>query len=128
MLNTGIDKIVEETIQSMNGARRAQPRPYLLTRIFARLEQPAIKNTWTEIGSFLSRPQIAWAIVLILLITNLTIIITSNKLPGSPTAEQSFQDPKDEFATNNASIYDNENFEPWWMNNPTNASDTYRPH
>ena len=58
MKNNKRAEMVEQTLNSMDGAERATPAPFLLTRINAKMnrEQP---SAWERFGIFLSRPIIA---------------------------------------------------------------------
>jgi hypothetical protein len=112
MDKSNIEKMVEETIQSIDGINRATPRPYLLTRLNARMQQSVLQNNWTKLGSFLSRPGIALVGILLLLAVNVAIISSNNTIPDRALAEQSGSELKDEFAINVVSIYDTENQEP----------------
>ncbi len=112
MDRSNIEKMVEETIQSIDGINKAVPKPYLLTRLNARMQQSMLQNGWTKLGSFLSRPVIALAGILLLLAINVAIISSNTTIPDRSLAEQTGSELKDEFAINVVSIYDTENQEP----------------
>ena len=64
-----IQQEIEQTLQSLDGAKRAQANPFLFTRIKARMNKKA--NGWEEgIFSFVSRPVIAVAILLLVMAVN----------------------------------------------------------
>ena len=70
-----IEKQIEETINSFDNIQRVSPKPYLLTRINARLG----RNIWEKTAFFISRPSVM-ALGLSLVITiNLTVILNSSK-------------------------------------------------
>ncbi len=108
-----IDQWVEETIGSLDGARRAEAKPFLLTRVLARMqaEQAGAENIWTKAGAFLSRPAVAMAGLLLIVLLNAAIII-SNVNDNRNNTVQQVSSAKDEFAINVISIYDTENLEP----------------
>ena len=55
MQKKSIEKLVEATINSFDGAERAAAKPFLLTRIYARMQNQAdTQNIWTSTGFFLS--------------------------------------------------------------------------
>ena len=64
-----IQQEIEQTLQSLDSAKRAQANPFLFTRIKARMNKKA--NGWEEgIFSFVSRPVIAVAILLLVMAVN----------------------------------------------------------
>lgn len=63
------DALVEETINAMDGAEKASPAPFLLTRINAALQKQKL-SFWERISVFISRPGIAVGAVLLLIILN----------------------------------------------------------
>ena len=106
-----IEQLIAETINSFDGAKRAEAKPFLLTRIFARMQaEPAADNIWTKAGAFLSRPSVALAGILLIVLVNVAIIV-SNSNENNNTVQQ-VSAAKDEFAINVISIYDTENLEP----------------
>lgn len=111
MMSDQFDKIIEQTLQSLDGARRAVPRPYLITRIKANMQQRDMKNAWAKLNDFLSRPAIAWTIILMLLVGNLAIIIMSRDSDRS-FAKETMIEYKDESAMNMTDVYDIDNPEP----------------
>jgi hypothetical protein len=111
MQKKSIEKLVEETINSFDGAERSGPKPFLFTRIYARMQNQADpQNIWTRAGSFLSSPRVALAGLLLILTLNATIIIKNTNEENSIV--QNTTVAKDEFAINVISIYDTENQEP----------------
>ena len=106
-----IDKMTSAALESIEGAGRAMPRPYLLTRIKARME----RNKETSIersGSFITRPVFVIAGLCLVLGINAFVIAFNNT--GTDTEsfavnEQSVQ--ADEFGTTVATLYDIENNE-----------------
>ena len=63
-----IQQEIERTLQSLEGMKRAEANPFLFTRIKARLNKKA--NGWEWIFSFVSRPAIAVAIILLVMVVN----------------------------------------------------------
>lgn len=110
MQDPRIEKLVEETISSLDGAARAEANPFLLTRIFARVQQQAGgQNIWSSLASFLSKPVVALGGLALILSINAVIIFSNTK---DNRASQNVAPSKDEFAINVISIYDTENQEP----------------
>lgn len=106
-----INKIIEETISSVDNLKRASPRPFLLTRINARLGKTN-KTVWERAGWFIGKPAFAIPGLVMLIFINLMVVISDRVDPFSAATEQSAQAPADEFSYTVATIYDIENTEP----------------
>ena len=63
-----IQQEIEQTLQSLDGMKRAEANPFLFTRIKARMHKKPGGWEWTF--SFVSRPVIAIAIVLLVMAVN----------------------------------------------------------
>ena len=63
-----IQQEIEQTLQSLNSVKRAQANPFLFTRIKARMNKKA--SGWDSVFSFLSKPAIAIAILLLVMAVN----------------------------------------------------------
>ena len=59
----------EEIIKSLDGIQRAEPSPFLYTRIHARLMKKQ-DNPFLNFFSFITRPAVAMAMVMIILLVN----------------------------------------------------------
>ena len=113
MKKISIEQHIEATMNSLDGAGRATPAPFLLTRINAGLlKNDADQNFWSRAFGLISKPQIAFAGILLVAMINIAIIAISNTKKGKSVAEQTVTDNRDEFALNVTSIYDVENQEP----------------
>ena len=111
MQKSNIEKLVEETINSFDGANRAEAKPFLLTRIYARMKnESGTQNIWSKAASFLSTPRVALTGLLLIIVLNVTIIIRNSNAASNTV--QPTTTVKDEFAINVLSIYDTENQEP----------------
>jgi hypothetical protein len=110
-LNENINKLIEEAMESVDNVERVEPKPFLLTRIHARMNRETA-SVWEKTGRFITRPAVAFAGLCILLLINITVIL-SNKASNevSPT-DQVTQNSTDEFSYTVATIYDNENTQP----------------
>lgn len=108
-----IEQLVEETFSSLDGVKRAEAKPFLLTRVLARMQadEAGADNIWTKAGAFLSRPGVALAGLLLIVLMNAAIILSNVNGKRNNTV-QSLSSAKDEFAINVISIYDTENLEP----------------
>jgi len=109
-MQRNIENLAEETIHSVDGIKRAEARPFLLTRILARMQgQDDAQNFWSRAVSFLGRPGVALTGLLLIVFVNAAIIIGNT---NSNSSAQGSTAAKDEFAINVISIYDTENQEP----------------
>ena len=63
-----IQQEIEQTLQCLDGVKRAEANPFLFTRIQARMAKK--DSTWERVFSFISKPAIAMAIVLLVMIVN----------------------------------------------------------
>ena len=102
-----LNKKIDDVMQSMDGITRATPRPFLFTRLEARMQSE--KNIWSKISSFAARPVVAFACVCFVLIINAMVIFTS----GSATTQQGPElATADEYSQVSYNLYDFENFKP----------------
>jgi hypothetical protein len=72
-----IQKLVDETLDSLDGIRPAGPKPFLYTRVIGRLQREQ-KTVWESMGSFLSRPLVVAAGLCVILIMNGFILFRSD--------------------------------------------------
>ena len=106
-----INKLIEEALNSVDDAQRAEPRPFLLTRIHARMNN-GTESVWEKAGWFIGRPAVAFAGLCMIVLINVMVIM-SNKTSDTVTAtDQVVQNSTDEFSYTAATIYDNENAQP----------------
>ena len=113
MDNENINRLVNETINSLDGAGRAAPQPFLFTRITGKL-QKAEDSVWDNALRFLSRPAVAMACVLLVIGFN-TLVFTFNKNANYVTASgEELYAVTDEYTSTGAVaiLNDIENIEP----------------
>ncbi|RYF91256.1 MAG: hypothetical protein EOO03_01795 [Chitinophagaceae bacterium] len=72
MNSKNLDALVEETMDAMDGAEKASPAPFLLTRINAALKRQR-SSLWERISVFISRPGIAVTAIVLLIAVNLVM-------------------------------------------------------
>ncbi|MBC7937683.1 MAG: hypothetical protein H7Y86_20230 [Rhizobacter sp.] len=72
-----LDKLVEETINSMDAADPAMPAPFLLTRIKARMDLENAAGAWEKVSAFLAKPLVAFPALTLVLALNFWIIKSS---------------------------------------------------
>jgi len=63
-----IQQEIEQTLQCLDGVKRADANPFLFTRIKARMDRKA--NIWERAFSFISKPAIAVAFVVAVMAVN----------------------------------------------------------
>jgi NADH:ubiquinone oxidoreductase subunit 6 (subunit J) len=103
-----IHKLIEEALNSVDDAQRAEPRPFLLTRIHARMNK-GTESVWEKASWFITRPAVAFTGLCMIVLLNIMVVMY-NKTPDSATvAEQTVQTQADEFSYTAATIYDNDN-------------------
>lgn len=107
--NEHIEKMTSDALDSLDGSSRATPKPFLMTRIRARMDRQ--KNSgWEMAGRFIAKPAVV--IIGFCLVVGINIFVIANNSSNNTTGyatvtEQS--NGQDEFATNVASLYDIEN-------------------
>ena len=103
-----IHKLIEEALNSVDDAQRAEPRPFLLTRIHARMNK-GTESVWEKASWFITRPAIAFTGLCMIVLLNIMVVVY-NKTPDSTTvADQTAQAQADEFSFTAVTIYDNDN-------------------
>ncbi len=110
--NKNIQQQINEALQSIDGIAPASPRPYLLTRIQARLSSIAAQSSWETIAQFISRPVVMVASVVFLLSLNLSILVVNHSAKNNADEErQSTLVVEDDFYTAMMAIDNIENTE-----------------
>jgi hypothetical protein len=107
-----INKKIDAVLQSADKIERAEPRPFLFTRIEARMQNE--KNVWSKISSFVARPVVAFACICFVLIINAMVILLANT-SGSNALTQNGSElaAADEYSQVGAtSLYEFENVKP----------------
>jgi hypothetical protein len=108
--NEHINKLIDEALSSLDGAERATPKPYLFTRLNARMQNDP-ENSWDAVLKFISRPVVALA-GLCLVITINAAVVSSNYSGQTTTAAEEQYASADEYNTSVAVLNDIENIEP----------------
>lgn len=106
-----INKLIEEALDSVDNINRATPKPYLLTRINARMNKGA-ESVWEKAGWFICRPAVAFTGLCMIVLINTMAIVLNNPADQVTVSEQPVQTPADEFSYTVATIYDFENTQP----------------
>ena len=89
-----IEKRVEDSLSSLDGIQRAAPQPWLFSRVKGRLLRQEEKTRWETIGSFLSKPAVAVAGLLLILGLN-GVLLLNQQSDSSAVAVQTELQPND---------------------------------
>jgi Na+/proline symporter len=85
-----IENKVEKTLASIDHATRAKANPFLYTRIMASLKREE-KGPWGLASSFINRPAIALAAILVVLIMNSLVFFQSSETNQQPVMQEEDQ-------------------------------------
>ena len=112
---TTIDNHLDKVLNSVEGIQRATPTPFFYTRLMAKLERND-QSSWQRISSFVGRPVIAFATILLVICINI-FAIYSNSDSTINTTEVNTIDKTDiasvdEYTQVTSTIYDIENSKP----------------
>jgi hypothetical protein len=102
-----IEKRVEETLDSLDGIQRAEPQPWLFSRVKGRLMQEE-KTAWGAVGSFLARPAIAIAGLCFILMLNGFLVFNQEKKSSTILTSQNEQPLDSESLVASSSSFDYE--------------------
>lgn len=108
--NDHIDKLIDAALNSTDGAGRASPKPYLFTRLKARLDRGQ-ESSWEKAARFIARPVVALAGLCLVISIN-ALVIAYNNTPASNNTGQDQLATTDEFTTSVTALYYAENTEP----------------
>ena len=75
-----LEKRIEDTLNSLDGIQRAEPQPFFYTRLIGRLQREQ-RNVWEKMGSFLSRPVVVIAGLVLILVMNAFMLLQQS--PGT---------------------------------------------
>lgn len=106
-----INKLVEEALSSVDDIGRAATKPYLFTRIQARMNKET-ESFWDKASWFIGRPAVAFTGLCMVVLINTMVIMYNKPADSVNTTEQTAQTQTDEFSYTVATIYDNENNQP----------------
>jgi len=108
--NNNTDKWVDEALNSFDGAGRATPKPYLFTRLTAKMQHNT-ENGWDNALRFLSKPAVVMACVCLVIAVNAAVLSFSNAGTASGATEETYA-VADEYNPSVAVLNDIENIEP----------------
>ena len=79
-----IEKMIGDALNSVDGAGRAEPRPFLLTRINARLDRTT-ETAWERAGRFIARPVVVIAGLCLVIGINAAVVAYNNSTATDAT-------------------------------------------
>ena len=103
------DKRINKILGSLDGLQKAPAPDFFYTRLMSRL-QHVHTSAWEKITMILSRPTVAFACILMIVIINLFAVFSQNQSVKS--AYQSELASNDEYTQVSNSYYDLENTKP----------------
>jgi hypothetical protein len=106
-----INKLIEDALNSVDDIRRAEPKPFLLTRINARMNN-GTASIWEKAGWFITRPAVAFTGLCFIILINVLVMVKTGSLNTNNTVDQVAVNSADEFSLTVATIYDFENVQP----------------
>ena len=71
--NKDIHKMIDEVLESLDGLQRAEPNPFLYTRVMARINREH-DSTWEKIANLFSRPVVAFATIILFIAINAIVL------------------------------------------------------
>ena len=105
-----IERKIDETLNSLEGMRRAEANPFLLTRIEQRLQRS--RSFFERLVVLTGRPAYALVLLCLVVVTNLTVIFTQSAATSAIAREQTQLAVADEYHLDVPALYDYENPEP----------------
>jgi hypothetical protein len=111
-MNHNVQHKIDEALSSINALKKASPKPFLLTRVNAALNNGATENIWSQIAYYLKQPAIAVTAILLVLMVNIFVIsrLRTDKR-GVGNISKKAGNINDDFAINVSVMYDTENQE-----------------
>jgi hypothetical protein len=104
-----INQLINAALNSTDGAARATPRPYLFTRLNARM-QNAAENSWDRLLKFISKPAVA--VTAICLVVAINAMVISDNYTAATTATEEQYTATDDYNSTAIVLNDFENTEP----------------
>lgn len=110
--NDHINKLIEDALNSVDDIQQAEPKPFLLTRINARMNN-GTASIWEKAGWFITRPAVAFTGLCLIILINVMVMMNTGSLnTNNNNTEQVAVNSADELSSTVATIYDIENTQP----------------
>ncbi len=72
-----IERQIEETVEALEGIRRAEPRPFFQTRLNARIS--TMQQRYAPLPKFMVQPAFMWSFLMIVVLLNIGVVIRYDK-------------------------------------------------
>ena len=109
--NEHINKLTDEALNSLDGAGRATPKPYLLTRINARMQNEQ-DSSWDIALKFISRPAVALAGIAFIIAVNAMVVSYNYTQKTTTVTDEATYASVEEYSSTATVLNDIENTEP----------------
>jgi hypothetical protein len=108
-MSNDMEKLTDAALNSADGAGRAAAKPYLFTRLMARMQRRE-ENRWDKAIRLVSRPAVALVGLCLVVAVNIAAFVINEEDTGAVTDEQVLSN--DDYSSSVAALYDIENNEP----------------
>ena len=108
-MNKNINNWVDEALNSLDDVKRATAKPYVLTRMNAKM-QNSNSSIWDNVLQFISKPMVALVCMLIIIAFN--VLVVSRNYNASNTINEEQALTVDEYNANITALNYTENIEP----------------
>jgi hypothetical protein len=108
-MNNNIDKLVQDALNSADGAGRAAARPYLFTRLSAKMQRRQ-NSRWDAAVSFITRPAVVVAGLCLVAVINIMAVMISDD--GTATVADEQAATAEDYSNSVAVLYDIDSNEP----------------
>ncbi len=105
-----INKLIHDALSSVDDAARATPKPYLFTRLTARMQRDT-ETSWDMVLKFISKPAVALAGVCLVIAINALVISNNFSDNTIPVTDDQYASV-DDYNTSARLLNDIENPEP----------------
>lgn len=107
-----INKLIDDTLNSLDGAGRATVKPYLFTRLNAKMQR-SNEGAWDNVLRFISRPAVAMAVLCLVIVVNaMAVKINYSSTATSAVADEQQYASAYEYNNSVTVLDDTENIEP----------------
>lgn len=101
---------LNDLLNSFDGCQKASPKPFLLTRIQARMQLQEPKGFWADALSFFNKPMVITVGLILILASNIWVLYTKNNEPNQVVNTTAINNnTKFELSITVAGIYDVDN-------------------
>ncbi len=111
MNQTPLKNKIEEALQSLDAVQRATPRPFLMTRIHARMNKESL-SVWERVGELFIQPRWILTGLCLVLAMNAAVVLFNNRSNDAVVSTIEQTNSEEDYSTAVATLYDLENNEP----------------